>query len=42
MPSLTPVLREANADFDIDTQDFFTIQENGKLILEREEWRCFY
>ena len=30
------------AEMDIEQQDFFSISENRKRILEREKWRCFY
>ena len=33
---------EENKIIDIETMDFFVTSENRKLILEREEYRCFY
>lgn len=38
---LLPVA-SAVAEFNLEDQDFFSVPENRKLILEREEWRCFY
>ncbi|MFZ3139879.1 HNH endonuclease [Polaromonas sp.] len=41
MPGLLPVAT-AISDIALEDQDFFSVPENRKLILEREEWRCFY
>lgn len=41
IPNLVPVATSA-APIDLEALDFFAVPENRKLILEREEWRCFY
>ncbi len=41
IPGLLPVATSA-AEITLEEQDFFSIPENRKLILEREKWRCFY
>lgn len=41
IPNLFPVVTTV-APIDLEALNFFTVQENRKLILEREEWRCFY
>ena len=41
IPNLVPVA-SAVAAVNLEELDFFTVTENRKLILEREEWRCFY
>lgn len=41
IPNLVPVATSA-LPIDLETLDFFAVPENRKLILEREEWRCFY
>ena len=38
---LLPIATSA-ADLSLEDQDFFTVPENRKLVLEREGWRCFY
>lgn len=41
LPGLLPVASSATS-VALEEQDFFSIPQNRKLILEREEWRCFY
>jgi HNH endonuclease len=41
IPNLVPVATSA-VPIDLEALDFFAAPENRKLILEREEWRCFY
>ena len=41
IPALIPPPPTA-AETDIEQQDFFSVPENRKQILERENWRCFY
>lgn len=41
IPNLVPVATSA-IPIDLERLDFFAVPENRKLILEREEWRCFY
>jgi hypothetical protein len=41
IPDMVPVAT-IEVPIDIEELDFFTVPENRKLILEREEWRCFY
>ncbi|HYQ39296.1 MAG TPA: HNH endonuclease signature motif containing protein [Pseudomonas sp.] len=41
IPNLFPAAKSA-VPIDPETLDFFAVPENRKLILEREEWRCFY
>jgi len=38
---LIPLATSA-ATLDLEDHDFFAIPENRKLILERENWKCFY
>jgi hypothetical protein len=45
IPNLVPLVTDGDANgsaIDIENVDFFSIPENRKLILEREEWACFY
>jgi hypothetical protein len=45
LPSEMPGLIQAPptvAEMDIEQQDFFSVPDNRKRILEREKWRCFY
>jgi len=45
LPSEIPGLIQAPptaAEMDIEQQDFFSVPDNRKRILEREKWRCFY
>ncbi len=41
IPNLVPVATTA-IQINLEELDFFTVPENRKLILEREEWHCFY
>ena len=41
IPNLVPVATSA-LPIDLEALDFFAVPENRNLILEREEWRCFY
>ena len=41
IPNLLPVATTA-VEINIDDLDFFSVPENRKLILEREDWHCFY
>ena len=41
IPDLVP-LATSVVPIDLEALDFFAVPENRKLILEREEWRCFY
>ncbi len=41
IPNLVPVAT-ATAQVALEDLDFFAAPENRKLILEREEWHCFY
>lgn len=41
IPNVVPV-RSTELPIDIENQDFFSIPENRALILEREDWQCFY
>ena len=41
IPNLLPLATEAN-EVTLEDQDFFSVPENRKLILEREDWHCFY
>lgn len=41
IPGVIPPIR-IESETDIEEQDFFSVSENRKRILEREEWRCFY
>lgn len=41
MPDLIPLATDVS-QVDLEDLDFFSVLENRKLILEREEWRCFY
>lgn len=41
IPGLLPVSTPVS-DVALEDQDFFSVPENRTLILEREEWRCFY
>ena len=40
-PGLIPVAIRPS-DVPLEDQDFFSVPENRQLVLEREEWRCFY
>ncbi|MBI4911140.1 MAG: HNH endonuclease [Acidobacteria bacterium] len=41
IPDLLPVA-SATIKFNLEELDFFALPENRKLILERENWHCFY
>ena len=41
IPGLLPVVT-TETELDLEDQDFFLVPENRKLILEREDWLCFY
>lgn len=41
IPNLIPIATSA-ATINLEALDFFAVSENRKLILEREEWQCFY
>lgn len=41
IPNLVPVAT-ATMQVNLEELDFFAVPENRKLILEREEWHCFY
>ena len=41
IPNLVPVAT-AGLLIDLEGLDFFTVPENRRRILEREEWHCFY
>lgn len=41
IPNLVPVATSV-VPIDLEALDFFAVPENRKLILEREEWQCFY
>ncbi len=41
IPGLLPIAT-SDSDIALEDQDFFSVPENRKLILEREGWRCFY